>query len=396
LLPAPAVCPSTSHLQVITKTKIKCSIAIAIAIWAALSLLFDVLVFMLGEQIKNALYVPVLYQYTHIPDFTENPINYNVVNTSSPSVYRLVGVCDADPMLLSSVVLMSTTFKSLMSPSDLVLPTTNNEKVVHRLAGVCKTHPVLPSSVVIISTTTESLMSLGDLVIVLSTTNNEKVEHKENKYKPMLKMMKDAAAIFLQPQIDLIARVRLCKLKCIQNQYLHQDFSVLLSKLQLYTYKLIWSLAYMGAIDNHKSLQYIPMPLGLELRKEGGVYSKHTWSKSDLETYTSSKLSDLHYKFVGYTEKNTSCSSSHIQIHIPLCKLVNHLSIPSLENICRLHRIYYPFKEHKGAILQAKLAAHICKTCPEYIAIFSPVDSLSSTQRSQRHRAQLSEQDTAK
>jgi hypothetical protein len=161
------------------KMKMKCSIAIAI--WTALSLLSDVLFFIFSEQIKNTLDEPVLCQYTHTPDFLENPISYNLVNASNPSVYRVAGVWDVDPMLLSSVVLMSTTSKSLMSPSDLVLPTTNNEKVVHRLAGVCRIDPVLPSSVVMMSTTPKIiLMSPSDLVL---PTNNENHECKKTRYK---------------------------------------------------------------------------------------------------------------------------------------------------------------------------------------------------------------------
>jgi hypothetical protein len=120
------------------------------AIRTALSLLCNVLFCMHSELIKNLL--DEKHDEYSISGFLRSSFSYNIVDISSPTVYRLAGLCVIDPVLPSSVVMMSTTPKSLMSPSDLVLPTTNNEKVVHRLAGVCKIDPVLHSSVVMMST----------------------------------------------------------------------------------------------------------------------------------------------------------------------------------------------------------------------------------------------------
>jgi hypothetical protein len=375
--------------------KMKTKRSISIVIWTALSLIFDILICMQSKLLKISPDEKHLtYMYINTFNFLENPSSYQTFNTSSSSVYRSAGVCEIDSVLLSSVVMMSTTSKSLMSPSDLVLPATNNEKAVYRLAGVYRIDPVLPSSVVMMSTTPESsLMSLSDLVL---PTNNENCVCKEKRYKPMLKMIKDAAVIFLQPQIDLAARVRLCKLRCIQNQYLHQDFFVLLSKLQLYAYKMIWFLAYMSPPALNISKQYISLPVNLDLKKGGGVNSKHTWSKNDLEPYTFEQLTYSHYKYMESVRKNDSHSHDCIQVNMPLHKLAGYLPILALKELCKLHGIYYSVKEYKKAILQAKLESHACKSCPEYIALFTPVDILSATQRSQKYKAQLDEHEMAK
>jgi hypothetical protein len=198
--------------------KLKAKNSTALALWTALLFLFDVLIVIYSEQIEKHLDVHDPCKNTNIYTL-ENPISYYMNNTISSSVFRLTGVCDIDPVLPSSVVLMSTTPKSLMSPSDLVLPTTNNEKVVHKLARVYEINPLLLDSVVMMSTTSKSLMSLSDLI--MSTTNNKKIEHKQNRYKYLFfckslrNFMETVVIIFLQPQIDLTARVRLCKLRCI-------------------------------------------------------------------------------------------------------------------------------------------------------------------------------------
>jgi hypothetical protein len=212
----------SSHLKAMIKLKAKNSTALVL--WTALLFLFDVLILIYSEQIEKHLDVHDLCKDTNIYTL-ENPISYYMNNTNSSSVFRLAEVCDMDPVLPSGVVLMSTTPKSLMSPSDLVLPTTNNEKVVHKLARVYEIDLVLLDSVIMMSTIFKSLMSPSGLV--MSTTNNKKIEHNQNRYKYLFfckslrNFMETVVIIFLQPQIDLTARVRLCKLRCIQNQYLH-------------------------------------------------------------------------------------------------------------------------------------------------------------------------------
>jgi hypothetical protein len=77
---------------------------------------------------------------------------------------------------------------------------------------------------------------------------------------------------------------------------------------------------------------------------------------------------------------------------MPLYKLVSHLPIHDLEEICKMHGVYYSFKERKSTILQAKLIDHVCRTCPEYSVLFLPVCILTATQRVQKHRSQHDKQ----
>jgi hypothetical protein len=179
--------------------KMKVKNPIAIAIWAALSLSFAVLICIHSELTQKTLdEFSFPCKDSGFSESLASPLTHHIVK------YRLAGVYRLDPVLPSSVVMMSTTPESsLMSHSDLVLPT-NNEKSVHK-----------------------------------NYKNKSVSSMMKYEYKSASMMIKNAVIVFLQPQIDLRGRVRLCKLRCIQNQYLSQDFSVLISKLQLHTYGMI-------------------------------------------------------------------------------------------------------------------------------------------------------------
>jgi hypothetical protein len=118
-------------------------------------------------------------------------------------------------------------------------------------------------------------------------------------------------------------------------------------------------MAYLSPVVADKSIQYISMPWCTKLGKGGGLKFRHTWPKSDLEMYCSDKLPECTYKYVGHIDKNAECSQDKFQVNIPLHKLVVHLPIHTLDELCKMHKISFTWSEHKSAILQSKLFNHI-------------------------------------
>ena len=257
-----------------------------------------------------------------------------------------------------------------------------------------KKHNLLQIKLVRTSTKPKSLVSLSDLV--LPTTNPKNTRQKQYTYfdkKYMIYWFMNI--VYSNSSFRLKLSVRKAYLLSTKNQFRRADFQAQLNRLPSITiidssFYILWENKRSVCSDLEK-IKVVSYP-SLSFSQKGGGKIKEVWTNVELQKFTEEVLLEGTYWFQSYSDIHSQQKEHTVVLDVPVKDLTTRLNHRALQKICDLHRITYSHRERVKSVYVQKLISHKCVVCPEFKSSFiflQPTSPLSVNERRKLYNAKL-------